>query len=401
MINKIPKRNYILMLALLYASGTPVSTNQYASTLVALFIIVFVIFILFKPNKNIAFQKKSFIYFLSLYLLILTTLIINLDNQLQSYLGFIIVILTAFIYTHYMDFDSFKNCYVRIIFILAIISLPFYFIGLLSHNFINQFPTYYLEYTLTQAYKNVYFLYFYNYHPLLGIDYSQLTRNSGIFREPGVYQIYLNTALLICLHKQFKYKRIVIIIFIITILTTFSTVGFMTMVVFLLASLPSFNINKKEALKYIIIVILGTMAFIYFEINYYSVLFSKFNANSISHVSYLIRLEGTIQDLEAFFHNIIFGIGVTNYKNLSIGTANALTNSLAVNGIIFTYITFNGLFNTYKNFVGNNAKTLMFVDLGLLFIVFSQSLLFFPFIQVVIFYSFKGSAISRQRLYPK
>ena len=67
---------------------------------------------------------------------------------------------------------------------------------------------------------------FYNLFVYAGDMFS--FRNGGMFWEPGAFQIFINLALLIELLKNLPRGR-VILVYVITIITTFSTTGFLGM----------------------------------------------------------------------------------------------------------------------------------------------------------------------------
>lgn len=81
------------------------------------------------------------------------------------------------------------------------------------------------------------------------VDLSTMTRkrNCGIFTEPGIYQIYLNTALLFLMRDDIfsiRKKRNFFILFSVTILSTMSSMGYIIYVLVLVL----YYIEKKDTL---------------------------------------------------------------------------------------------------------------------------------------------------------
>ena len=91
---------------------------------------------------------------------------------------------------------------------------------------------------------------------------NELTRNNGIFTEPGLYQMVLNTALYFVLFYPEKIfvsdrkKRRILGVLILTIVTAQSTTGYLSLMVLIITYLISNNVEKsnKVPLRKIIVV---------------------------------------------------------------------------------------------------------------------------------------------------
>jgi len=98
-------------------------------------------------------------------------------------------------------------------------------------------------------------LIFFTYHHSYNQEFVEDLRNSGAFWEPGMFAIFLNLALMINIYinkaKLLSHRNIV---FIITLITTLSTTGF---IVLFLIILSTFILNKKieHAILYLPIII--------------------------------------------------------------------------------------------------------------------------------------------------
>lgn len=94
---------------------------------------------------------------------------------------------------------------------------------------------------------------------------SDMSRNSGMFGEPGVYQIILNVGLVLLLFSGNAYfsekkRRKNIIIILLALVSTQSTTGYLAMLIILTAFIFS-DTNYKENRWLKVMVLLGTLAF--------------------------------------------------------------------------------------------------------------------------------------------
>ncbi|SNU03302.1 hypothetical protein SAMN06298211_101488 [Prevotellaceae bacterium MN60] len=126
----------------------------------------------------------------------------------------IILILAGLIYANRYSLSFFRIAYCRIIEFLSVYSLIIYFVNLFIPSLLSIFP---LEYNVVgNEFRNTIF----------SVTFSSLPfRNFGIFREPGVFMVYINIALFLeWFSKESNLKRI--FIYVLTLLTTVSTGGF-------------------------------------------------------------------------------------------------------------------------------------------------------------------------------
>lgn len=116
--------------------------------------------------------------------------------------------------------NKFKKVYINTIYIIALISLPCFFITYFN-------PSFKLPFTFINYKNNFYGTFYYTLGtPSEGIFY----RNSGIFWEAGLFQIYLNYALVLLVtdkNNLFKNRIRKFIVMSIAVVTTLSTMGFL------------------------------------------------------------------------------------------------------------------------------------------------------------------------------
>lgn len=153
----------------------------------------------------------------------------------QQYFVNILLVFCAFIFAELFSENNFKNKYVNIMVALSLYSLAMHYGGM-AFGWNN----------LAVRDGNVMAVGLHNYWAF------SAGRNSGMFWEPGGYQIFLNLALMFSIlghtrdaTKQEWWKRIILIV---TILTTKSTVGFALMAVICVAILRTMlsNVQKQR-----------------------------------------------------------------------------------------------------------------------------------------------------------
>lgn len=225
-------------------------------------------------------------------------------------------------------------------------------------------------------------------------SYTRDARNYGIFYEPGVYQVLLNTVLYILLFwnnllfLSEKAKRRYLIIVLLAIATTASTTGYISAIILLVGFLIKRHGVNKEIKKFerqIILIVVMIVAF--FAIDYFrngsdsylemyvlekidetNIATGNFNYNSSGGA----RLYIFSQALEALKINPLFGIGSVSLSNSiadqfwsGFGAGNVLFSTIATKGLVTTFFTIAPIiFLAYRN----KKSNLEFVVLLLIYI---------------------------------
>lgn len=172
---------------------------------------------------------------------------IGIDRWLLYASQIVIVYLTFFV-----DIDFCLDRFVKLVFIMACISIACYAISMVDPNILrnnltavqlgdNSRATYYgtLFYTFSHS------------------DY--LIRNTGIFQEPGRYQVVLSAALMLLLYfpeqiylSEAK-KKLYLFVFCFTIITTQSTTGYINLAFITLGLLfMKRSENKQKTIRYVV-----------------------------------------------------------------------------------------------------------------------------------------------------
>lgn len=199
-------------------------------------------------------------------------------------------------------------------------------------------------------------------------SYTKDARNYGIFYEPGVYQVLLNSVLYILffwndmLLVSEKSKQRYIIIVLLAIATTASTTGYMSAIVLLAGFLikrRGVNSDERKLEKRILMIV--AIVIIFFCVDYFRngdnsylsmYMFGKIEETTITTgaVNYNssggARLFIVNQALEALKTNPLFGVGSINLSNAiadefwsGFGTGNVLFGTIATKGLVTLLVT--------------------------------------------------------------
>lgn len=167
----------------------------------------------------------------------------------------------------------FIHRYVKCVTFFSMLSLVFWIISLIAPSIIPKitllsYIPYYNRFYISATQYNSLPVTYYGAIFYVFRTGNQLTRNNGIFTEPGIYQMVLNTALYFVLFYSEKIflserkKKKILILLILTIVTAQSTTGYMSLMVLIIAYLASNNVEKgnKVPLKKIIAVAIICLA---------------------------------------------------------------------------------------------------------------------------------------------
>lgn len=348
----------------------------------ALFYSCVILFYGFKCGFKI--NKRASFVFSIVCLSVLLTIVVN-KHFTPGYLFYLLGILVALLVISYFSFEIFAVCFIKIMFFLACISIFLYFIYLVYPSYITKFPT------VTNSAGNEYYNLIFSVFPK---NFSLDIRNYSFFREPGVYAIYLSFALLLLLFcdsisnylDRVKYSAV----FIISILTTLSTAGYLLL--FFIVLLYTFIHNKLFTVVFLIVSILL----------YGSVLvdlpFDKFNSDSAEYLSTLSRISSAVLPLYIIEVNPFTGVGlesfVTLYESLSYkvfsegftasGTStNTIFNIMAIFGIPIALIVMYFIYLFTKN-ISQNRLVCSIIYI-ILIMMFSTQELRYSFLFAIIF----------------
>lgn len=377
----------ISVLVILFASGTPYAGNQYSTISLILCSLLF-LFLLFKPEGRLCVDKKAVGYTICLVFMLFASMIVNLDGDLSHYVGKIIVLSIGAICVSVISWNDFRSAFCNVVLFFAVFSLIMYSVGLLNEGFVRSLPTYYMAPT-DQYFKSFFHLHQYGY----GEDGIWLTtsRNAGMFREPGVFQLYLNSALILLLGSSDSKKFLKTTILCVVILTTVSTSGIIAMLIILAGFALNYLYKEKSITKerfFVIIVIILLIIAVggYYLENYGQIVFGKFVSGSDNYSSLTKRNQQTATDIRLFWKNPIFGVGYSYYQSFGEGSANSFSCNAALYGIGFVVSLIYGLIRFCRIACEQYPVLAFFSVIAIGSMLFSQNTIFLPVFVVFLYY---------------
>jgi len=295
---------------------------------------LFTVFALWAINPQRRIRKIFIAYFLINGLFVSSSILYHgAGASTNTYLGILIKIVISVLVLSAISRNDLVQLYTRVMVVLCVFNLVIYF----DVNYLLNFSgSLYSSLPDLQTYREGH--YYQNYlvyaKPIYG--YVNNLRNPGIFGEGGVFQYFINLAILFNVsHFNKKFSSRSNIVLIVTLVTTFSTAGYISFmfILFLYASNRQIRLRGKLLYATIIITILST------EVVYNKIIDQE--AYQTNH-STVRRMKDATADLRAFENHPIFGVGLGNYStwlkysNEVYGgsdSSNGITNYLAMVGI--------------------------------------------------------------------
>lgn len=246
--------------------------------------------------------KKSTVYVFVISLSIFLTLFLNVDVT-GGYIFQLFVVLLGFLIVRNLQMEDYVRIFNKILCFLCCVSIIVFIVANSFRWLLDYFP----------VYENVAGVEFINLY-IAGVfkDITEV-RNTSIFREPGVYMIYILLGIIFELFYFEKPRLQYVIVFFITLLTTFSTAGILVSVVIVSNYFLSANKRANWLKVSIILAFLGLVTYVALNGAITANLFSKMNKDSSSYVSTLARMASVVVNFFIFTAHPLFGSGLTNY----------------------------------------------------------------------------------------
>lgn len=327
---------------------------------------------------------RAFIPTLFIITSFLIVMVINRDFR-NGYFLQLLGVLLALKISNTIKFNEFMEQFLKIIYFFSIASIALFAFATVLPSMINILPT-------IRNYGNVEFgtIVISNIMKLDG-----LSRSSSIFREPGVFGLYLIISLLYEFFYtiQFNLKRV--FVFLIALITTFSTTAFFAFALIILG-----YILQGKNFKNKLYIFLGSALFLIFVFPFVSdLVFSKLNISDPGYRSTLSRIASLAIPL-AMFKDNLFGVGLSNFVDLypsySVDlfdvvfkpegeATNTFINTFAMFGIVYGTILIYAVWGLAQNYHRSMLVTLMIFAIFLL-LFSSQELRFSLLFNLLIMY---------------
>lgn len=338
---------FALFSIIILSRNTLIASNIlgfYKSLLLSLIIYIPLIIWYIKYKK---YRKRSFILFV-LIILMLISIFIKLDFQFYNFTILLYLIL-SYIYVSLYKTDNVLKWFCIIILFLSIYSLIGCYI---------LYPTILSKIGMNNISNNA--LYFSNVAgtPFLNFFFSfpvvlpNYIRNFGIFTEPGFFQYYLILCMCILVNCNFFEKKLKIfsmLVIIITMISTFSTAGYICMLLFLVSLfiyklfllIKQSNIKRKKTIIFYIsfsCLFLAVLIYIFnshFQFNNLNQMFKMIISKlTTKNDSTSTRLYSFVFTLKKFIHSFLIGNNFQDVINANVTITNTNISFLAIYGFI-------------------------------------------------------------------
>ena len=288
--------------------------------------------------------KKDFLIILMILSLIVVSALYNSDTSLRLLLK-IGLLVFSFSLSKVVDTRKLLGLYLGSMIVIAFVSI----LGFL-------FPSLFIRFSNIHIFTSVFRYEFVSVFLTNIPTYQYMQgRNWGPFWEPGVFQAYLNVALLFLLfNKNYSYfKKIVFsIILISAIVTTYSTTGYIVLTFVLLSYIANYsNFNIRNFAKVLVLSLIFLISLILF-IN--SNLFQEIILQKFSSTAEQSRFLSYTAGIKLFLSHPILGVGPQSVMDelTAISQYNfALTNTIIAQYVIYGMLVGTYFLYNYKKFI--------------------------------------------------
>ena len=340
------KLEYVIVILTIYLSGSIFAIDYYYKEMVIIYFIT-ILFLVFIYGIIISVTTKHIAALVLLFSFIIFTLLINHVTTFSSYVAIALQLVSALIVARIIPEKNFCEKYVNVMCIMAFISLVCYFTYVFYPDIASYFP-------MSEGHASVDYYNAGVYVFMSPKGYGEIVafaRNNGIFWEPGVYQAFLNIALLMLLDNMespnYRIKNVIILMA--TIITTYSTTGYLLLLLIIILKRDSIgNLRNEITKRNVVIMLIGALllgvAISKFDFNY-EFLKLKFSTEFFQG-SWKERLN--ISDVDLLFSSLgnFLGISFETYADLGRTSGNSLLHTMITLGIPFT-ITLLGMYYSY------------------------------------------------------
>lgn len=400
--SKSTKKDNIIQLYFLIGSMLIISYDTYwfgtsgvklLELLRNLYVVGLPLYLYFTHPHILISRTNSFILFYLISIIALSS-IFNGNTISAPLLIFSGVLVSFYVITRYSFYDLTK-CFSNVIIGISIYSLVIYLSVILKVTPLRSVENMAGTLVLT-AYGCQFF-------PELG---ERVIRNSSIFREPGVYMIMINLAIifqLFVVKGKCRWQNIFILI--VSLITSMSTGGFICFALIMLAYF--FNTAKGIGTIAVISIIIVALILPAIDEEYINLVFSsKFNEMETSGSGFA-RLSSFFIPLNIFFKYPILGCGFDQFKFEYVQVGQELYHryidpqGMATNTIMNVFAIWGGgiglfyLYGFYKFSKliakGRNNISLILIVLCLFALFSNESMPYWPYIYIYMFYGISAS----------
>lgn len=262
-------------------------------------------------------------------------------GSIWGYVANISLVLMPFLLISEVDFDLFKESFIKVIVLIAAVSLVFFYIPALPDALPNIRFT---ERTVAGGYQ-----WYVLYAKFINTNNIWYSRNIGIFWEPGMYQGYLIFGmLLICMRKIRKRDIISLILLVLAVISTGSTTGYILLLMMILIFINRLLSRQSQAFRYTVVIILLVGILVLFNFSSNDILLSLLPSEAAQkltdtgNASRNTRLYNILSDAQLAFKNP-FGIAnsqIDTVRELSMRQYSSDVDSSVTNSTMSMLLTY-------------------------------------------------------------
>ncbi|MCO6146890.1 O-antigen ligase family protein [Flavobacterium sp. NRK1] len=346
---------YIIVFLIFYINIDAITfaaANNFLLGIIQAIYIFFMIYFSLK-YKPLFSPLKWKVWIVTLTIFILLTIIYNFDFSL-GYVVQLLALMFGYVVASRVDLALLMKIYNEFLYYLCISCVCLFLLFVINPGLLYYFPV--LSNSEGTEYIN---LIFYSH-------YLNTGRNTGIFREPGVFMIFINIGILVeLLYKNIPNKKY-LFIYVITLLTTLSTAGFLICSIIMLL----YTLKNRNFKSFFYITLLFVVIGLYVSFNYelFQATLNKFDSASENHESAMARYASVQVPWSIFLQSPFFGVGLSSYNENYLNhsrmlygysmradglSTNTLFNILATYGIFMFTAVVTGFLRLTKIFSSN------------------------------------------------
>ncbi|MBN1183549.1 MAG: O-antigen ligase family protein [Bacteroidales bacterium] len=370
-----------MIIGLIAFSGFPFFYKN-DNYLVIFFLFGFLVWIMRSRHIN----KKTLFYFIGFVIIILAQTIKYRFFPSVTIMGYFIRIFIAFFVLESIGIEEMLKKYLKTILFFSLISLILYVPLLFDDSIItfynnNAIPL--IDPKTDNKIGGTLLI----FHLRVNDIHSLIVRNPGPFWEPGAFAGFLIIGILFNKIKNDRFFNIYGVMFLITLISTLSTTGYITYMFILIA----FSLNSKRG---IVVALLLSIVFIYI---YSSLPFLREKIKNEYNIAFNSNLEkrsknriaSTIVDINDVKNNLLFGRGpndLTRYDNPFNSKVNnrnnGITDFLVKFGLVGFFLYFISMYYSLEKvcvYYDRKKKTLVICFISILLIGSSELYFMYPF----------------------
>jgi len=351
--------NILLVYLLLFVSGSWRYNLSPDKLLIVGFLIALGAWLLFSDRKI----SEGFLLYIVIFsgFLVALSLYTGGSLSLTSAISATMKVVLAYLIIRTVG-DHFGDVYVKVVVFLAIVSV----LGYISDTF-NLFDGIVRKLPRVGAMGFEGFLYVFRFP-------WHIDRNNSIFFEPGAYQAFLNAALFLLFFGQTSFearkKLVYTAVLITTLITTFSTTGFLIFAIMLAMFLYRSELLSTAGKIKVVVAIMVVVAI--FASQFYSTVVVKVE-DYLTAGEYEFSYSAQSRSAQAkadlkIFKEHVFGLGQKDYMkefgeagrldmSENGASSNGVTRTLAMYGLPFSLFIFGSYYWAFKRLIGDAPLT--------------------------------------------